>query len=143
MLAHPKRYSGGFLVATILILAPKGNVETVRPRRGRVFGTLIGSVLLIIRVAPVNSLVVIDLFGVLFLIVAPMVRFGRYGRLSYVFMTPARAALNDTAPSQVGQLGGQRLGDNTVDGLDLGLSSPPGALRGGATRPGSGSRPRR
>jgi hypothetical protein len=123
VLANPKWYGGAFLIAAILILAPIGNTETLRPTLWRIFGTLVGSVLLIILVAQVDSLTVIYLFGVLFIIVALMARFGRYSWLYYVFMMPATAALNATTLSQVGQLGEQRLGDNIVGGAFVLLAS--------------------
>ena len=117
VLANPKWYGGAFLIAAILVLAPIGGAETLRPTLWRIFGTLVGSVILIAMLSQVDSLAVIYLLGLLFIIIALLARFGTHGWIYYVFMMPATAALNATTLSQVGKLGEQRVGDNIVGGI--------------------------
>ena len=117
VLANPKWYGGAFLIAAILVLAPIGGAQTLRPTLWRIFGTVIGSVILIPMLSQVDSLAIIYLFGLLFIIVALIARFGKHGWIYYAFMMPATAALNATTLSQVGKLGEQRVGDNLVGGV--------------------------
>lgn len=117
VLDNPRFYGGAFLIAAILILAPIGNTETLRPTIMRILGTLTGSVLLVALVAQIDSLAIIYLFGVLFIVIALVARFGGHGWLYYVFMMPATAALNATTLAQVGQLGKQRVIYNVVGGV--------------------------
>lgn len=117
VLSNARMYGGAFLIAAILVLAPMGTANSLRPTLLRILGTLIGSFLILILVAQVHSLVVIYLFGVAFIVIALIARFGRYGWLYYVFMMPATASLNATTLTQFSQLGEQRLVDNVVGGL--------------------------
>ena len=117
VLDNPRFYGGAFLIAAILILAPIGNAETLRPTIMRILGTLVGSVLLLAILARIDSLVVIYLLGLLFIVIALVARFGTHGWIYYVFMMPATASLNATTMAQVGQLGKQRLIDNVVGGV--------------------------
>lgn len=116
VLDNSRLYGGAFLIAAILVLAPIGTAQTLRPTVLRVLGTLIGSVILIGLVSMIQSLAIIYLFGLLFIVVALMARFGVHGWIYYVFMMPATASLNATTLVQVGQLGEQRLIDNAVGG---------------------------
>jgi MFS family permease len=117
VLSNPKWYGGAFLIAAIFILAPIGDAQTLRPTILRILGTLIGSVFLLLLLPRIDSLTVIYLFGLLFIVIALVARFGRYGWIYYVFMMPATAALNATTLAQVGQLGEQRAVDNLVGGV--------------------------
>lgn len=116
VLDNSRLYGGAFLIAAILVLAPIGTAQTLRPTVLRVLGTLIGSVILIGLVSLIQSLAIIYLFGLIFIIVALMARFGVHGWIYYVFMMPATASLNATTLVQVGQLGEQRLIDNAIGG---------------------------
>ena len=117
VLSNPKWYGGGFLIAVILIMAPIGDTQTLKPTIMRILGTVVGSILLIAVLSQVDSLAVIYLVGLVFIVIALIARFGVHGWIYYVFMVPATAALNATTFSQVGQLGEQRLGDNIIGGL--------------------------
>jgi hypothetical protein len=116
VLDNPSLYGGAFLIAAILVLAPIGTTQTLRPTLLRVLGTLIGSVILIGLVSLIQSLAIIYLFGLAFIVIALMARFGAHGWIYYVFMLPATASLNATTFTQVGQLGEQRLIDNVIGG---------------------------
>lgn len=117
VLSNPKWYGGAFLIAAIFILSPIGDAQTLRPTILRILGTLIGSVFLLLLLPQIDSLAVIYLFGLLFIVIALIARFGRYGWIYYVFMMPATAALNATTLAQVGQLGEQRAIDNLIGGI--------------------------
>lgn len=117
VLSNPKWYGGAFLIAAIFILAPIGDAQTLRPTILRILGTLIGSVFLLLLLPRIDSLAVIYLFGLLFIVIALVARFGSHGWIYYVFMMPATAALNATTLAQVGQLGEQRAIDNLVGGV--------------------------
>ncbi len=117
VLDNQRLYAGAFLIAAILILAPIGNAETLRPTIIRILGTLAGSVFVLLIAAKADSLVIIYLFGVAFIVIALVARFAGHAWLYYVFMMPATASLNATTLTQVGQLGEQRLIDNVVGGL--------------------------
>lgn len=117
VLSNPKWYGGAFLIAAIFILAPIGDAQTLRPTILRILGTLIGSVFLLVLLPRIDSLTVIYLFGLLFIVIALVARFGKHGWIYYVFMMPATAALNATTLAQVGQLGEQRAIDNLVGGV--------------------------
>lgn len=117
VLATPSMYGGAFLIAAILVLAPIGTAQTLKPTLLRILGTLIGSVIVLALVSQINSLAVIYLCGLVFIVIALIARFGVHGWLYYVFMMPATASLNATTLAQFGQLGEQRLADNVVGGL--------------------------
>ncbi len=120
----PRFYGGAFLIAAILVLAPIGGAQTLRPTLLRVAGTLLGSVFLVLVVSQVDSLALIYLIGLVFIVIALIARLGRHGWLYYVFMVPATASLNATTLAQVGQLGEQRIGDNIIGGaLVLGATA--------------------
>lgn len=117
VLDNPRLYGGAFLIAAILVLAPIGVATPLRDTFWRILGTLIGSVLLLAVLSQIDSLALIYLLGLVFIVIALMSRFGVHGWLYYVFMVPATAALNATTLTQVGQLGEQRLVDNIVGGV--------------------------
>ena len=117
VLSNARMIGGAFLIATIVVLAPLGTSETLRPTLLRVFGTLLGSFIVVALVAQVQSLAVIYLFGLVFIVIALIARFGVHGWIYYVFMTPATASLNATTLAQFGELGQQRLVDNIVGGI--------------------------
>lgn len=117
VLDNPKDFGGAFLIAAILVLAPIGSTDTLRPTVLRLAGTLLGSVLVLAMVAKIESLALIYLIGLVMIVIALMSRLGAHGWLYYVFMVPATASLNATSLSQVGQLGEQRVVDNLVGGL--------------------------
>lgn len=117
VLSTPRMFGGAFLIAAILVLAPLGTSETLRPTLLRVFGTLLGSFLVLALIAQVQSLAVIYLFGLVFIVIALIARFGPHGWIYYVFMMPATASLNATTLTQFGELGQQRLVDNVIGGI--------------------------
>lgn len=117
VLDTPRMYGGGFLIAAILVLAPIGGSEPLMPTVLRIGGTLVGSVLVVLIVAKVQSLALIYAIGLVLIVIALVARFGRHGWIYYVFMMPASASLNATTLDQVGQLGRQRAVDNLVGGL--------------------------
>lgn len=117
VLDNPKLYGGAFLIAAILVLAPIGTAQTLRPTILRVLGTLLGSVVLVAIVSKAGSLWLIYLIGVVMIVIALMARLGPHDWVYYVFMMPASACLNATTLTQVGQLGEQRVVDNIVGGL--------------------------
>lgn len=91
-----------------LIRANSLNRNTYASTLPRIFGTVIGSIILI---------------GLLFIIIALIARLGRYSWIYYAFMMPASAALNATTLNQVGALGEQRVNDNIVGGILVLLAS--------------------
>jgi MFS family permease len=117
VLDHPKDIGGAFLIAAIMVMAPLGTAETLKPTIIRVVSTIAGSVLVIVLLSGVSSLGLIYIFGLLFLIVAMMGRLGGKAWLYFFFMVPATAALNATSLSQVGELGKQRVFDNIAGGV--------------------------
>jgi len=117
VLDNPRFYGGAFLIAAILVLAPIGVATPLRDTFWRILGTLIGSVVLLAVLSRIDSLALIYLLGLVFIVIALMSRFGVHGWLYYVFMVPATASLNATTLAQVGQLGEQRLIDNVVGGV--------------------------
>ena len=117
VLSNPRMFGGAFLIAAIFVLAPLGTSDTLRSTFLRVLGTLLGSFIVLALVARVDSLAVIYAFGVIFMVIALIARFGTHGWIYYVFMMPATASLNATTLTQFGQLGEQRLLDNVVGGL--------------------------
>lgn len=122
-LDNPAMYGGAFYVAAILVLAPIGRSETLRPTLLRLVGTLVGSILVVAMVAQVSSLAVVYLIGLVMIVIALVARLGPRGWLYYVFMVPATASLNATSLAQVGQLGKQRVVDNLVGGVLVLLAS--------------------
>jgi 4-amino-4-deoxy-L-arabinose transferase-like glycosyltransferase len=82
-----------------------------------VLGTILGSVFVIAMVSPVNSLGAVYLIGLVFLVVAVFARLSGLAWVYYVFMVPATACLNSTTLTEVGELGKQRVIDNTVGGI--------------------------
>lgn len=123
VLDNPKLFGGAFLIAAILVLAPIGNAQTLRPTLLRILGTLIGSVLVIAIVSQVDSLALIYLIGLVMIVIALMSRLGKHGWIYYVFMVPATASLNATTLTQVGQLSNQRVVDNVIGGVLVLLAS--------------------
>ncbi len=117
VLDTPTMYGGAFLIAAILVLAPIGTAQTLRPTVIRVVATVAGSVLLLALVSGVKSLAVVYLIGLVLIVIALIARFGPRGWIYYVFMVPATASLNATSLAQVGQLGEQRIVDNIVGGV--------------------------
>lgn len=117
VLSNPKLYGGGFLIAAILVLAPIGNAQSLKPTLFRLLGTVLGSVFIIAIVSQVDSLAVVYLVGLVMIVIALMSRLDGYAWLYYVFMVPATACLNATSLAQVGQLGEQRVVDNIVGGI--------------------------
>lgn len=117
VLDNPKDFGGAFLIASIMVMAPIGTAETLKPTVVRVVSTVAGSVLVILMLSKVDSLVVIYAFGLLFLIIAMMSRLSGLAWLYFVFMVPATAALNATTLTQVGELSKQRVTDNIIGGV--------------------------
>ena len=117
VLSNAQMFGGAFLIAAILVLAPLGASDTVRTTLLRILGTLLGSFIVLALVAQVQSLAVIYLFGLVFIVIALIARFGVHGWVYYVFMMPATASLNATTLTQFGELGQQRLVDNVVGGI--------------------------
>jgi MFS family permease len=117
VLDNPKMIGGAFLIAVILVMAPIGTSQTIKPTIFRVLGTIAGSVLVIALVSQVNSLGVVYLIGLIVLIIAVFARLSGLAWVYYVFMVPATACLNATTVTQVGELGEQRVVDNAVGGV--------------------------
>lgn len=117
VLDNPKDFGGAFLIAAILVLAPIGSTQTLRPTILRLLGTLLGSVLVILFVSKIESLTMVYVIGLVMISIALMSRLGAHGWLYYVFMVPATACLNATSLAQVDQLSTQRVVDNIVGGV--------------------------
>ena len=117
VLDSPTMYGGAFLIAAILVLAPLGQAQTLKPTIVRILATMLGSILLLAMLSQVHSLALVYVIGVVMITVALIARFGPRGWIYYVFMMPATASLNATSMAQVGQLGEQRVVDNIVGGV--------------------------
>jgi hypothetical protein len=117
VLDHPQEFGGAFLIAVLLVMAPIGTAETIKPTIWRLIGTVGGSVLVIAAVGQVQSLVVIYLIGLVFIMVALFARLSGLAWVYYIFMVPATASLNATTLAEVGELGRQRVVDNVVGGI--------------------------
>jgi MFS family permease len=117
VLDNPKMIGGAFLIAVIMVMAPIGTTQTLKPTIFRVLGTILGSVFVIAMVSQVNSLGAVYLIGLVFLVVAVFARLSGLAWVYYVFMVPATACLNSTTLTEVGELGKQRVIDNTVGGI--------------------------
>jgi len=81
-----------------------------------VLGTIVGSVFVVALVSKIDSLLMIYVIGLVFLLIALFARLSGQAWVYYVFMVPATACLNATALTQVGELGKQRVIDNAVGG---------------------------
>lgn len=123
VLDNPKDFGGAFLIAAILVLAPIGTADTLKPTLLRVVATMAGAVLVIALVARVESLALIYAIGLVLLLFAVMGRLGGKTWLYYVLMVPATACLNATTLTQVGELGKQRVMDNLVGGIAVLVAS--------------------
>lgn len=140
VLDNPMMYGGGFLIAAILVLAPIGRAQTLRPTILRVLGTILGSVIVVAIVSRVESLAVVYVIGLVLIVIALVARFGPRGWIYYVFMMPASACLNATTLEQVGQLGKQRVVDNVIGGVLVLLATALAiAYANWAARKGQGS----
>lgn len=117
VLDNPNDFGGAFLIASIMVMSPIGTAETLKPTLIRVVFTVLGSVLVIVMLSGVDSLALIYVFGLVFLMIALMSRLSGYAWLYFLLMVPATAALNATTLSQVGELGKQRVIDNIVGGI--------------------------
>lgn len=117
VLANPRMIGGAFLIAVILVMAPIGTTSTLKPTIFRALGTILGSVFVVAIVSKVDSLALVYLIGLVFILVALFARLSGLPWVYYVFMVPATACLNATTLSQVGELGKQRVIDNVVGGL--------------------------
>jgi hypothetical protein len=117
VLDHPEMIGGAFLIAVILVMAPIGTAHTLKPTIFRALGTVGGSVFVILLVSKVDSLGLIYIIGLVFLIVALFARLSGLAWIYYVLMVPATACLNSTTLTQVGELGKQRVVDNVVGGI--------------------------
>jgi len=117
VLDNPKMIGGAFLIAVILVMAPIGTSSTLKPTILRLLGTIGGSIFVIVLVSNVDSLGLIYLIGLIFIMVAVFSRLSGWAWVYYVFMVPATACLNATTLTQVGELGKQRVVDNVVGGI--------------------------
>lgn len=117
VLDNPADFGGAFLIAAILVLAPIGEAQTLRPTILRVLGTVLGSVFIFAIVSRAHSLTAVYLVGVVCIVIALMARLGPHAWIYYVFMLPATACLNSTSIAQVEPLGEQRVVDNVVGGV--------------------------
>lgn len=117
VLDNPKMIGGAFLIAVILVMAPIGTAQTIKPTLLRILGTVLGSIFVIALVSKVDSLSVVYLIGLVFLIVSVYARLSGLAWMYFVFMVPATACLNATTLTQVGELGKQRVVDNVVGGI--------------------------
>jgi len=116
VLDNPKMIGGAFLIAVILVMAPIGTAQTLKPTVFRLLGTIVGSVFVIALVSKVDSLGMVYIFGLVFLLVSLFARLSGRAWVYYVLMVPATACLNATTLTQVGELGKQRVVDNVVGG---------------------------
>ena len=123
VLDHPKMYGGAFLIATILVLAPIGEADILRPTLIRIAGTLAGSLLVIVILSQVSSLLVVYVIGLVFGVAAVASKFSPRAWIYFVLMVPTTACLNALALPQVGQLSTQRVVDNLVGGVLVLLAS--------------------
>jgi MFS family permease len=117
VLDNPQDFGGAFLIAILLVMAPIGTAQTIKPTIWRLIGTVAGSLLVVLLVSQVQSLGLIYLIGLVFIMVALFARLSGQAWVYYVFMVPATACLNATTLSQVGELGKQRVLDNLVGGV--------------------------
>lgn len=117
VLDNPKMIGGAFLIAVILVMAPIGTSSTLKPTIFRLLGTIGGSIFVIIVVSQVDSLGLIYVIGLIFIMIAVFSRLSGWAWVYYVFMVPATACLNATTLTQVGELGEQRVVDNVVGGI--------------------------
>ena len=117
VLDNPKMIGGAFLIAVILVMAPIGSAQTLKPTIFRVLGTVLGSVFVILLVSQVHSLGLVYVIGLVFIIVALFARLSGLAWVYYVFMVPATACLRAATLTQVGELGKQRVVDNVVGGI--------------------------
>jgi len=123
VLSNPAMIAGAFLIAVIMVMAPIGTSQTLKPTIFRVLGTILGSVFVILLVSQVQSLGLIYLIGLVFIVIALFARLSGFAWVYYVFMVPATACLNSTTLSEVGEIGRQRVIDNTVGGIMVILAS--------------------
>jgi len=117
VLANPRMIGGAFLIAVILVMAPIGTTATLQPTIFRALGTILGSVFVVAIVSQVDSLALVYLIGLAFILVALFARLSGLAWVYYVFMVPTTASLNATTLAQVGELGRQRVIDNVVGGV--------------------------
>lgn len=78
---------------------------------------MIGGAFLIAVVSQVQSLGLVYVIGLAFILVALFARLSGLAWVYYVLMGPATACLNATTLTQVGELGKQRVIDNVVGGI--------------------------
>ena len=117
VLDNPKMIGGAFLIAVIMVMAPIGTTQTIKPTIFRVLGTIAGSIFVIVLVSQIHSLGLVYIIGLVFLIVSVFSRLSGLAWVYFVFMVPATACLNATTLTQVGELGKQRVVDNIVGGI--------------------------
>ena len=117
VLDNPKMIGGAFLIAVIMVMAPIGTTQTIKPTIFRILGTVLGSIFVIALVSHVHSLGLVYIIGLVFLIVSVFARLSGLAWVYFVFMVPATACLNATTITQVGELGKQRVVDNVVGGI--------------------------
>ena len=123
VLENPRCFDGALRMAAAFSLAPLGTAQTLPPTLLHIWGTLMGSVLVIAVVAQVDSIVATYRIGVVIISIALLSRLGKHGWVYYVFMVTATASLNVTSLGQVGQLGTQRVVDNQIGGAPVLLAS--------------------
>jgi uncharacterized membrane protein YccC len=109
-----KWYAGAWLITTILVLSQIGNVGTVRLTIARVVGTTIGSLLVILIVAQVQSMVLIYVIGLVLGVVAITAKFSPHAWIYFVFITPTVVCLNASSNQHIADLGKQRVADTLV-----------------------------
>ena len=123
VLAHPSMYAGAFLIAAIMVLAPIGEAQPLRPTTIRVAGTVAGSVLVLLVMAAAHTLLMVYVLGLVFGVAAVAAKFRPRAWIYYVFMVPTTACLNAYAVPEVASLGEQRIVDNIVGGVLVVLAS--------------------
>ena len=114
VLANPTDFAGAFLIATILVLTQVGEAETLRPTIYRVIGTIVGSVIVVVIVAQVESLTLVYLVGIILGTAAAMAKFSPRQWIYYSLITPTAVCLNAYSLPQVAELGRQRFADNLI-----------------------------
>jgi hypothetical protein len=109
-----KHDAGAWLIATILVLSQVGDVGTVRRTIGRVLGTLVGSLLVIVIVVQVHSVAALYVIGLLFAIAAIAAKFSPHYWIYMALITPTVVCMNASSSAQVANLGKQRAADTLL-----------------------------
>ncbi|MEI6620625.1 MAG: FUSC family protein [Actinomycetes bacterium] len=115
VLQNPKQFvAGAWLIATILVLAQVGDVDTVRRTIGRVLGTLLGMLVVAGTVLWVHSLAAVYAIGIVFAVAAIAAKFSPHYWVYMALITPTVVLLNASSSTEVANLGEQRAVDTLL-----------------------------